>query len=143
MIFDVFVLVIVFICVAMMWNEGMWGNAISFVNAIFAAAIAVNYFEPLADLLEKQLPSYTYLWDFLSLWLLFAIVFGLSRAFTDIISNHRVKFKLPIEQGGRAFFAAATGWVMICFTAMTLHTAPIPQVAFESRPPLPNDRWLT
>ena len=125
------ILFLVFIvCIAMMWTEGMWGNALSFVNTIFAAMIATNYWEPLADLIEEQLPSYTYLWDFLSIWLLFAITFGISRAITDTLSKHKVRFKLPVEHGGRAFFAAATGWVLICFTTTTLHMAPIPQVPF-------------
>ena len=43
-----FFLVIFFVCVAMMWNEGLWSNAITLVNVVVAAMIATNYFEPLA-----------------------------------------------------------------------------------------------
>jgi hypothetical protein len=134
--------VIFIVCLAMLWNEGMWSNALTLVNTVLAALVATNYFELVADFLDKQQPTYTYVWDFLSLWGLFALTYALLRAFTDTISRHRVRFKMPVEQAGRLSFAAATGWVMICFTLMTLHTAPLAQTAFRGSfqpQPMSND----
>ncbi len=125
-----FFLVIFFVCVAMMWNEGLWSNAITLVNVVVGALIATNYFEPLAAMFDKSMPSYTYLWDFLAIWLLFALSCGLMRVATDQISKNRVRFKMPVEYAGRIFFAAWVGWVMILFTCMTLHVAPIPRNSF-------------
>jgi hypothetical protein len=126
------VLVIVFlVCLAMMWNEGMWTNALAVINVTLAAMLATNYFEPLADQLENWLPSYTYLCDFLSLWLIFAVSYSLLRFCTDYLSKYRVRFKMPVEHAGRVLFAAWTGWLMICFTTTTLHTAPLARTAFN------------
>jgi hypothetical protein len=123
--------IVMLICVAMCWNEGLWGNAITLINVVLAAMIATNYFEPLASLIDSQMPSYTYLWDFLSIWLLFAFVYAVLRAVSDNISKVKVRFKMPVEQAGRIILALAIGYVMMAFTAMTLHTAPLAQTAFR------------
>ena len=54
---------------------------------LLAMMLAFNYFEPLAAMLDGMEPSYTYLWDFLALWGLFAISFGLLRVVTDMLSR--------------------------------------------------------
>jgi hypothetical protein len=67
--------------------------------------------------------------DFLVLWLLFAIAFGILRAFTDTLSRESVEFDLPVEIGGRSVLALACGWVMVCFVAFSLHMAPLNSAA--------------
>jgi hypothetical protein len=124
-VLTIFLLSIFLICVAMLWNEGMWSNAITLVNVTLACLIAVNYFEPLAAMLDRVQPDYTYLWDFLMLWALFALTYGLLRLVTDFISRHRVRFKMPVEHAGRVIFAVWVAWSMVGFTAMSLHLAPL------------------
>ena len=46
--------------------------------------------------------SYTYLWDYLALWGLFAISFGLLRLVTDMVSRKRVVFDFWVETVGRS-----------------------------------------
>lgn len=141
------------ICVAMLWNEGMWSNAITVVNVTLAGLIATNFFEPLARKLDGVQPDYTYLWDYLMLWGLFALSIGLLRAFTDTISRQRVRFKMPVEHTGRVIFSVWAAWVMVGFTAMSLHLAPLgPQPfrgAFAIKPKsscflgmAPDRQWL-
>lgn len=125
-LFGVFV-----VCVAMLWNEGLWGNAVTLVNATLAALVATNYFEPAAVWLEGQIPSYTYFVDFLSLWAIFAVVFFVLRAVTDQLSKYHVRFKMPVEHVGRILLATWVGWVMVCFTDMSLHTAPLARDSFR------------
>ena len=36
----IFLLIVMLVCVAMCWNEGLWGNAITLVNVLLAAMIA-------------------------------------------------------------------------------------------------------
>ena len=58
-------------CIATLWTEGMWGNAIRLINVVTAALLATNYFEPLANWLQgfsTKFSTFTYLWDFLALW---------------------------------------------------------------------------
>ena len=66
-------LVILFACVATLYAEGMWSNAIRLINVVTAALLATNFFEPLARWLEDMGPSYTYVCDFLALWVLFGV----------------------------------------------------------------------
>ena len=126
------VLILIFlICVAMLWNEGTWSNAITLVNVLLAGLLATNYFEPAASFLEQRLPQFTYLLDYLAMWGVFFLSFTILRAVTDAISKTQVKFKLPIEQTGRVLTAAAVGWVVVCFTLASLHTAPLARTAFR------------
>lgn len=125
MMLTVFVLVILAVCVSMTLTEGLWGNTISLFNVIFAAIIASNYFEPVADYMTDWLPTLTYFWDFLSLWGLFMLSLLVIRITTDLISKTNVRFKLPVEQVGRIGFGFLIGWVTVCFFLFSLHTAPL------------------
>ena len=116
---------IFFACVAMSYNEGMWTNAIRLINVVTAALLAVNYFEPVAQWLDDWEPSYTYIWDFLALWALFAIFMSILRELTDRISRVKVRFLKLADRIGSGVLSVWIGWVMICFTLMTLHTAPL------------------
>ena len=108
------------VCIAMLWNEGMWSNCLTLINVLLAAMIAMNYFEPAADFLDEQLPSYTFVWDYLAIWLVFGLVYIILRAVTDQISKTRVKFLMPIEQAGRVISVIAIGWIMVCLTLTSL-----------------------
>lgn len=126
-----FLFAVMLICVAMCWNEGLWGNAITLVNVILAAMIATNYFEPLAEFIDEQMPSFTYMWDYLSIWLVFVVVYSLLRAVTDLLFKTKVRFKMPVEHAGRIILALAVGYAMMTFTAMTLHMAPLGATPFR------------
>jgi hypothetical protein len=138
MILTICSFVVLLVCFAFLWNEGMWSNALTMMNTVLAGLLATSYFEPLANWLEELLPTYTYVLDFLSLWLLFALVYSLLREFTDRLSRYRVRFKKPVETAGSAVFALGTGWVLLCFAMMTLHTAPLARTplrgSFQSAP---------
>ena len=91
-------LLVLVVCAAMLWNEGLWGNAITLVNVVLAAMLATNYYEPLADLLDGKFPKYTYFADFVSLWLIFTVTYFVMRLLTDTLSKYRVRFKMPVEE---------------------------------------------
>ena len=119
------------VCIAMLWNEGMWNNCITLINVLLAALLAWNYFEPVADFLEKKMPSFTYTLDFLSLWFVFFLAYIVLRAVTDTLSKTQVKFKMPVEQTGRVLSVIAIGWIMVCLTLASLHTAPLARTAIR------------
>jgi hypothetical protein len=124
-ILTILMLAILFASVATLYTEGMWSNAIRLINVVTAGLLATNFFEPLAKWLDDMAPSYTYVWDFLALWFLFALFSILLRILTDQISKVQVKFLKIADQIGSTIFALWIGWVMVCFTMMTLHTAPL------------------
>lgn len=125
LLFPLLISLILFICIATLFGEGIWSNAILLVNVVTAALLATNFFEPMAQWLESQSPSGSYLWDFLSLWGLFALFLAVMRMLTDHVSRVKVRFKMAADYIGGGFFALWIGCVMVCFTMMTLHTAPL------------------
>jgi len=106
-------------------REGLWSNAILFINVLIAALLATNFFEPLADWLSEQVPRGTYFWDIVSLWVLFSVALLIARSATDRVSRVKVRFKGPVDQGGGYLFGILTAWIFVCFVTMTLHTAPL------------------
>ncbi len=144
-------LLIFFACVGFLYTEGMWGNAIRFINVTTAALLATNYWEPAADWLEEWQPSYTYVWDFLSLWALFCVFMIILRSLTDQVSKVRVRFLKIADRIGGVVIAMLVGWVMVSFTMMSLHTAPLARnflfEGFQSEQPMvmgtaPDQKWL-
>jgi len=139
------------ICVAFVFNEGLWGACIMFCNVLMAAVLATNLFEPVADRLESMMSGYTYFCDFLALWICFAVCLTILRLATDLLSRHRMRFKRPVDITGGVVFAIGVGWLMLQFTLFTFHTAPLGRnfLGFQERPETrmffglaPDRNWL-
>ena len=80
-----FLLLILAATAAALWFQGLWNAAVTFVNLVLAMAIATSFYEPICAQIEKisnDVKTYTYLLDFVVLWLLFAISFGSLRGTT-------------------------------------------------------------
>lgn len=121
-----FLLLVLLATAALVWLGGLWSAVITWVNLLLAMLIATNYFEPVATLLENSgAASWTYLLDFVVLWLLFFLAFGVLRTLTDALSRNAIEFDKPLELAGKAIFALWCGWLMVCFTAFSLHMAPL------------------
>ena len=123
---DLGLLVIFFACTGFLYPEGMWGNAVRLVNVLVAALLAVCFWEPLAAFLENTAgESFSYFWDFIALWALFLVFFLIFRIATSYASRVKVKFMAVVDRVGSEFFAVCLAMVLIAFTLMTLHTAPL------------------
>jgi uncharacterized membrane protein required for colicin V production len=133
---EVAALVILFLCIAFVFNEGLWSACLLLMNLLLAGIIAVNFFEPLANWLDSMFPAFTYFWDFLSIWLCFAIALVVLRLATHYLSRHRVRFKRPVDMAGGMFFAFLVGYVMLQFTLFTMHLAPLKRnfLGFQEQP---------
>lgn len=124
-LFPTLLVLIVIGCVAFLYTEGIWSNAIRLINVVTAALIATNFWEPLARWLEGFGESFTYYWDLLALWGLFAISMLVFRSITSGLSKQKVKFLQIADDIGGGVLAAVVAWVMVCFITFTLHTAPL------------------
>jgi len=125
---DILLLVLFVAVVASLYTEGMWGNAIMLINVLIAGVLATSYFEPLANRLESMsdsLATYTYLLDFLCLWVIFAVSLIVLRLLTDKLCRVKVRFLKLADQIGSVIFACMVAMAMVCFTTFTLHTAPL------------------
>jgi hypothetical protein len=118
-------LLIFLIVVAAVWFQGLWSGILVWLNMLLAMMIAFNYFEPLAGLIESQDRSFTYLVDFLALWGLFVLTYGLLRVMSDMLSRRRVAFDFWTETVGRSVMALWVGWLFVSFVCASLHTAPL------------------
>jgi hypothetical protein len=124
-ILTILMLVILLACVATTYAEGTWSNAVRLINVVTAAILAINFFEPVARWLDSMMPSFTFLWDFIAIWGLFGLFTTIFRELTDRISRVQVKFLKVADRIGSSILALWIGWVMVCFTITTLHTAPL------------------
>jgi uncharacterized membrane protein required for colicin V production len=125
MIFPTLLLVLIIGIFASLMREGLWSSLLALFNVLLAGLLATNFYEPVAKLLTGYMRTGTMFWDFVAAWGLFALALLLLRTATDQVSKYRVRFKKPIDMIGGYFFALWTGWVFVCFTAMTLHMAPL------------------
>ncbi len=132
--FQLALLAIIFAIVALSFNKGLWRNMITLVNALFAALLAMNYFEPLAEKLKGWNDTFDFLWDMLAAWLIFAFAMLALRIVTDRLTTLKVRFIKPVDLGGGIFFSLWTGWIVACFAAFTLHVSPLPRNAVEASP---------
>lgn len=123
---SLFLFLLFLIVGAALWFQGLWSNAVTLINLIFAMLIATNFWEPICTLLEGfGLGSFTYLLDFVLLWFLFAFFFLILRLISDMLSRTRVKFEMPVEMAGRSLLAIWCAWLFVCFTAFSLQMAPL------------------
>jgi hypothetical protein len=103
----------------------MWDNAVRLVNVVVAAVVATACFQPVAVVMKGVFPSYQFLVDYLAIWSMFCIWLVVLRAVTGVLSRVQVRFLKLADRIGGVVFAALVGWVMVCFTLTTLHTAPL------------------
>ncbi|MCA8986179.1 MAG: CvpA family protein [Planctomycetaceae bacterium] len=121
-------------CVA---SEGAWGAALALLSTLLAGFLAMNYFEPLADLLAGSLnlgASWRNRWDFIALMglfiaLIFAFRLGTEQIMPTFIHVH------PIAHDGVRWAAGiATGYLTMAVILTSLHTSPLPRTFLGFEP---------
>lgn len=111
-------------------SEGIWGAALTFLSVIFAGLIAMNFFEPLAGMLDAQVPSWRNRFDFIALLGIFAISVSILRELAARIAPVSIEVHPYFYQAGRWVFSAATGYVTVGILLTALHTVNLPFKAF-------------
>lgn len=127
------ILAVVTWCVA---SEGAWGAGIIFLSCVFAGLIAMNFFEPLAAMLQSSVPGGAAYWDFIALAGLFAaLVFGF-RAAGEYLMPTYVEVHALLHNIIRWVLAIAAGYTVVAVLMTSLHTAPLPRsfFGFDSAP---------
>jgi len=149
MILTLILLAILAAVTGMLVREGLWRSLLMFFNVLMAGTVATAWFAPLAAILEGQVADYAHLVDFLSIWVIFCAVLALLREVTDRLAPTKVEFPMLVERIGGGVAALLTGWVMMAFTAATLHTAPVARDLVQATPEArmflglsPDRKWL-
>jgi hypothetical protein len=147
-------LAIVFAAVTgMLIREGLWRSILAFFNVLLAATLATGWHSGIASWLtslSRSVWEFRYLLDFLLIWMLFCVIFSLAREATDRMSRRAVVFPPLVERIGGVLVALMTGWLVLCFTAASLHTAPVQRDVIQPTPETrmflglsPDRRWLS
>lgn len=146
---DIACLAVVGIVVWCVASEGIWGATHTLLCVLLSGLLAMNYFEPLANILDGTLGTWKSYSDVVSLIGLFtAFVFGLRLA-VEKLSPTFIQVHPTVDQIGRWFVAAATGYVTMAILLTSLHTAPLPRefLGFKAEQRMffgmaPDRQWL-
>ena len=144
------ILLAVFMVVAFaLWRQGAWATMLMLLNILAAATLATAWFETLVAMLEPVFPSYTYLLDFICIWAAFSLTLLVLREVIEKVTPERVKLRKPVELFGTPLLAVIAAWIMVAFTATTLHVAPLPAGMVQPTPDsrmflglAPDRKWL-
>ena len=127
-------IILLIVVIAMTWWLGSWNILLTLSNFFIAALVASAYFEPLADRLEASQPSFTYLCDFIAIWLLFLVVFVTLRMTTDFLTKYQLRMPIFVELPLRTILSVWLACSFVCFTYFTLHLAPLQNKHFTASP---------
>ncbi len=122
-------LLLVLIFAGVTWavaGEGPWGAGLVLVSVVLSGLLAMNLFEPAAEMLQGVLGSYEWQHrvDIIAFLGLFSLgVWGLREATERIMPTTADVAGLVYEL--RWAFGAATGYAMVAILLTALHTAPL------------------
>lgn len=104
---------------AVAWNQCFWTNFLNCLLIVLSSALAFNYAQGLANLINEKAPDWSGFTEYLLIWLLFIIIFAISKGVCNYLSKYPVRFGKKFDQafdiGGCVLFTIVMyGW--ICFT---------------------------
>ena len=123
---DIILLVILAIVTWCVAGEGVWGAALVFLSVLLSGLFAMNFYEPVADLLSSG-GSWDYYWDFIALVGLFALGVTLLRLATEYLMPVYVEVLPLLYDVGRWVLGFGAGYITMGFLAAAIHTAPLPR----------------
>lgn len=114
------------------WRPCLLRGAVLFFATLLAATLATAWYERLAVLLETFVPQVFS--DIAAVWILFLVLEALLALTATWATAAAPLFPRPVEWVGRGLFALLTALTVVEFTALTLHTAPLPADAIPVPP---------
>ncbi|MSR60522.1 MAG: CvpA family protein [Planctomycetaceae bacterium] len=149
-----FGLILLVVFAAVTWcvaSEGAWGAALTFLCVLFAGLLTMNFFEPIAAMIEDKAGNFLAPYADVAAFVgLFTILTFLGRLATDQIAPTDLEMDGRLYQAARWVFAAATGYTTMAILLTAVHTAPLPRSFIGFRPEgnnlfefdAPDRRWL-
>jgi hypothetical protein len=138
LVIDILLLAIVGIVTFLVAQDGPWNAILTFFSVIFSGLLAMNFFEPLAMFLGKQIPAVESRADFLSLVGLFAIFVFAMRLGLEQLTPSNLQLPEIVYKVGQWGFGLATGYVTMAILLTSLHTVPLPRTFLGFTPERPN-----
>lgn len=138
MIINLALLAVLAVVAVAVFRGGLLQGLMQYFNVLLAASFATAWYETLAAYLELYLADYTYFLDAVAMWATFAVILVTLVTVTSVIFKTKVLFPPPVELAGRILIGLLTGWVVVEFTALSIHTAPLRNDIV----PMPPDRTM-
>jgi hypothetical protein len=126
-IFGIILLVVIAVVTWCVASEGAWGAGLTFLCVVFAGLLAMNFFEPVAGLLDGMgtwMKDYSDLFALVGLFTLFVF---LGRLATDNIAPTEIEYDARVYNVARWLLGLATGYVTMAILLTAVHTAPLPR----------------
>jgi hypothetical protein len=111
-------------------SEGLCGAALTFFNVLFSALIALNFYEPLAQMLVDNASAMASYADVLCLGGLFLVTFIILKIVTEKIAPTMVRFPTPVYHIGRLVFGAGASIMAAAFLLLVFHVSPVDRHMF-------------
>ena len=73
------------------WWFGAWNCLLNLMNFFLAALVASSFYENVSAQITGFDSTYVLIADFVSVWLLFVVVFVMLRLITDLLSRYQMK----------------------------------------------------
>ena len=112
-------------------NEGALGAVTTFFSVVLSGLVAMNFFEPLAGVLDSSLGTKA---DVIALLGLFAAVLTGMRLACEQIAPRMLELPSAVYHGLRIVFGGATGYVTMAILLVALHVSPVPREFLGFRP---------
>ncbi|HUG17935.1 MAG TPA: CvpA family protein [Planctomycetaceae bacterium] len=126
MIIDILLVVILGVVTWCVASEGLVGATQLCVIVILSGLLAMNFFEPLAGLLEAALPAGAGKWaDLVALLGLFGGLTFLLRLLAERIGPGFPDAPQLLYEAGRWSIALLTGYIAMAIVCTAVHTAPV------------------
>ncbi len=121
-------------------SEGLWGAGLVFFNVLFSVLIALNFHEPLAQLMVNNVSALKDWADFISLSGLFLITLVILKISTENIAPRMVRFPMGLYQAGRLVLgfggaALTVGFLLLVLAAAPVHRKAMGMIDYQSKPP--------
>jgi len=146
---DLALLIILGAVTWMVSNDGAWSAGCTFLSTLIAGLLAMNFFEPMAIMLEGAMPDWRSRVDMISLLGLFIGFVFLLRMISERIAPTYIQVPGMVDNVGRWGFAFGAGYVTVAVVCTSLLTAPLPRDFLNYRPErgnmfniAPDRQWL-
>mgnify|MGYP001303260358 FL=1 len=135
--FDLILVAIFGMVVWLISGQGeMWDAIVIMINVLFASLLAMNFWEPVAELMVQYInQDYDPWYGIISLLGSFILILlGLRWVSDRVLSDKKVEFSPKMDSVGKYLFGMMTAWITICFLSASIHTAPLPREFWGFRP---------
>jgi len=126
-----------FLIIGVNWWFGAWNCLLNLMNFFLAALVASSFYENVSAQITGFDSTYILIADFVSVWLLFVVVFVMLRLITDLLSRYQMKLDPWLDYTARGVFSAWLAGAFLCFAFFTLQMAPLPPGSLPSDPASP------